>query len=134
MVKSGEEATIQVGNEIPVITEISQGRVQVEGSSNVLQQINYRRTGITLTITPVVQASGLVDVAIQQELSEARLSAATSISGSPTILNRSLSTSLTLQDGGSLLMGGLISENSSLGQQGHPRPRQSSSAWAAIPY
>ena len=120
LVKSGEEATIQVGNEIPVITEISQGRVQVEGSSNVLQQINYRRTGITLTITPVVQASGLVDVAIQQELSEARLSAATSRSGSPTILNRSLSTSLTLQDGGSLLMGGLISENRSLGQQGIP--------------
>ncbi len=120
LVKSGEEATIQVGNEIPVITEISQGRVQVEGSSNVLQQINYRRTGITLTITAVVQASGLVDVTIQQELSEARLSAATSISGSPTILSRSLSTSLTLQDGGSLLMGGLISENSSLGQQGIP--------------
>ena len=120
LVKSGEEASIQVGNEIPVITEISQGRVQVEGSSNVLQQISYRRTGITLTISPVVQANGLVNVAIQQELSEARLSAATSRSGSPTILNRSLSTSLTLQDGGSLLMGGLISENRSLGQQGIP--------------
>lgn len=120
LVKSGEEANIQVGNEIPVITEISQGRIQVEGSSNVLQQVSYRRTGITLTITPVVQASGLVDVSIQQELSEARPSAATSRSGSPTILNRSLSTSLTLQDGGSLLMGGLISENRSLGQQGIP--------------
>lgn len=120
LVKSGEEASIQVGNEIPVITEISQGRIQVEGSSNVLQQVSYRRTGITLTITPVVQASGLVDVSIQQELSEARPSAATSRSGSPTILNRSLSTSLTLQDGGSLLMGGLISENRSLGQTGIP--------------
>ena len=120
LVKSGEEASIQVGNEIPVITEISQGSVQVGGSDNVLQQVNYRRTGITLTITPVVQASGLVDVSIQQELSEARLNAATSISGSPTILNRSLSTSLTLQDGGSLLMGGLISENRSLGQTGIP--------------
>ena len=120
LVKSGEEASIQVGNEIPIITEISQGNLQVGGSSNVLQQVNYRRTGITLTITPVVQASGLVDVSIQQELSEARVSAATSISGSPTILNRSLSTSLTLQDGGSLLMGGLISENRSLGQLGVP--------------
>ena len=90
------------------------------GSSNVLQQVSYRRTGVTLTITPVVQASGLVDVSIQQELSEARPSAATSLGGSPTILNRSLSTSLTLQDGGSLLMGGLIAENRSLGQTGIP--------------
>ena len=120
LVKSGEEANIQVGNEIPVITEISQGSVQVGGSSNVLQQVSYRRTGVTLTITPVVQASGLVDVSIQQELSEARPSAATSLGGSPTILNRSLSTSLTLQDGGSLLMGGLIAENRSLGQTGIP--------------
>ena len=120
LVKSGEEATIEVGNEIPVITQISQGNVQIGGSSNILQQVSYRRTGVILSITPLVQASGLVDVEIDQQLSEAQLSAATSIQGSPTILNRTLTTSLTLQDGGSLLMGGLIAENRSLGQQGVP--------------
>ena len=120
LVKSGEEATIEVGNEIPVITQTSQASLQIEGSTNVLQQVSYRRTGVNLSITPLVQASGLVDLTIQQQLSEARSSAATSIQGSPTILNRSLSTSLTLQDGGSLLMGGLISENRSLVQQGVP--------------
>ena len=120
LVKSGEEANIEVGNEIPVITQVSQGTVEVGGSTNVLQQVSYRKTGVNLSITPFVQASGLVDVTIRQELSEARLSAATSQQGSPTILNRTLSTSLTLQDGGSLLMGGLISENTSLGEQGVP--------------
>ena len=51
----------------------------------------------------------LVDLAISQQLSEAVPSADTSLAGSPTILNRQISTSLTLRDGGSLLMGGLIS-------------------------
>ena len=120
LVKSGEEASIQVGNDIPVITQLSQDSVQVGGSTNVLQQVDYRTTGVVLSITPLVQAGGLVDVAINQELSEARPTAATSLGGSPTILTRNLSTSLSLKDGGSLLMGGLISENRSTGTLGVP--------------
>ncbi|MXW48757.1 MAG: hypothetical protein F4Z84_00745, partial [Gammaproteobacteria bacterium] len=120
LVKSGEEASIQVGNDIPVITQLSQDSVQVGGSTNVLQQVNYRTTGVVLTISPLVQAGGLVDIEISQELSEARPTAATSLGGSPTILSRTLSTSLSLKDGGSLLMGGLISENRSTGTIGVP--------------
>ena len=120
LVKSGEQATINVGNEIPVISQTSQDTVQVDGSTNVLQQVTYRNTGIDLSITPLVQAGGLVDLEISQTLSEARPTAATSIAGSPTILTRSLSTGLTLKDGSSLLMGGLISENVSTGAVGVP--------------
>ena len=71
-------------------------------------------------IKPLVQANGLVDLKISQQLSEALPGAATSITGSPTILNRQISTSLTLKDGGSLLMGGLISGNQSAGLTGVP--------------
>ena len=120
LVKSGEQASINVGNEIPVISQTSQDTVQVDGSTNVLQQVTYRSTGINLNITPLVQAGGLVDLEISQTLSEARPTAATSIAGSPTILTRSLSTGLTLKDGSSLLMGGLISENVSSGAVGVP--------------
>ena len=120
LVKSGEEASITVGNEIPVVTQVSRDSIQVGGFTNVLQQVNYRSTGVNLSITPLVQAGGLVDIAIAGELSEARLSATTSREGTPTILNRAITTSLTLKDGGSLLMGGLISDNSSAGQKGIP--------------
>ena len=121
VVKSGETANIQVGNEIPVITQNSvEEGVQTDGTNNVLQQITYRKTGITLEIEPIVQANGLVDLKISQQLSEARPTAATSQDGSPTILNREISTSLTLRDGGSLLMGGLIAENQSDGETGIP--------------
>ena len=120
LVKSGETANIEVGNEIPVITQISDEARQVGGSTNILQDISYRKTGVQLEIKPIVQANGLVDLQISQQLSEARPTAATNLPGSPTILNRRISTSLTLRDGGSLLMGGLISGNQSAGQSGVP--------------
>ena len=120
LVKSGETASIDVGNEIPVVTRTTDSDQVVEGTTNVLQEVSYRKTGVQLEIKPLVQANGLVDLAISQQLSEALPSADTSLSGSPTILNRQISTSLTLRDGGSLLMGGLISGNQSGGTTGVP--------------
>ena len=119
-VKSGGTATLDVGNEIPVITQISDEARQVGGSTNVLQDVTYRKTGVSMQISPIVQANGLVDLEISQELSEAQPGANTSLAGSPTILNRQISTSLTLKDGGSLVMGGLIANNRSAGQTGIP--------------
>ena len=120
LVKSGETASIDVGNEIPVITRISDDNRQSVGSINILQDVTYRKTGVRLEIKPIVQANGLVDLQISQELSEARPTAATSLAGTPTILNRQISTSLTLRDGGSLLLGGLISGSQSAGETGVP--------------
>ena len=120
LVKSGETASIDVGNEIPVVTRTTDSDQQTEGTTNVLQEVSYRKTGVQLEIKPLVQANGLVDLQISQQLSEARPSADTSLAGSPTILNRQISTSLTLRDGGSLLMGGLISGNQSAGETGVP--------------
>ena len=120
LVKSGETATIDVGNEIPIITRISEEDRQTVDSVNILQDVTYRKTGVQLEIKPIVQANGLVDLQISQQLSEARPTAATSLAGTPTILNRQISTSLTLKDGGSLLLGGLISGSQSAGETGVP--------------
>ncbi len=120
LVKSGETASIDVGNEIPVITRISDDKRQSADSISILQDVTYRKTGVQLEIKPIVQANGLVDLQISQQLSEARPTAATSLAGTPTILNRQISTSLTLRDGGSLLLGGLISGSQSAGETGIP--------------
>ena len=120
LVKSGETASIDVGNEIPVVTRTTDSDQVVEGTTNVLQEISYRKTGVQLEIKPLVQANGLVDLAISQQLSEVVPSVDTGLAGSPAILNRRISTSLTLRDGGSLLMGGLISGNQSGGTTGVP--------------
>ena len=82
----------------------------------------------------LIQAGGLVDVAMYGRPSEARPSADTSLAGSPAILNRRISTSLTLRDGGSLLMGGLISGNQSGGTTGVPVLGPAPGAGAAVPH
>lgn len=105
MVKSGESASINVGNDIPVLTSRLAADSQSNGNSDIVQQVEYRSTGVNLSVTPTVQGSGLVDLEIAQSLSEAQGAGGIS----PTILNREINTTLTLQDGGSVLIGGLIS-------------------------
>ena len=118
LVKSGEVASIDVGNSIPVITSNSQS-TETAGAP-VIQTIQYRKTGVALEIEPVVQSGGLVDIKVSQQLSEQTTSSATLLTGSPTILERKVSTQLSIKDGGSILIGGLISTNKSEGAQGLP--------------
>lgn len=120
VVKSGGEATLSAGATIPTVAQRVESSTNLEGASNILQQVQYRDTGVDLSVRPVVQSNGLVDLTIEQNLSEARPTAATSQEGTPTILRRALTTTMTLRDGASVLMGGLISDNSSGGQTGVP--------------
>ena len=66
-----------------------------------------------------MHASGFVEIEVRQELSEATATSSSNID-SPTILNRRLSTTVNLRDGGSVLIGGLISSTMSEGEQGVP--------------
>jgi general secretion pathway protein D len=117
MVKSGEVASIDVGNEIPTVVGSAQS-VDNPGAP-LVQTVNYRKTGVLMTITPVVYSSGYVEIKIEQELSEAQATKSSAID-SPTIFNRKLSTTVILKDGGSVLLGGLISETRSKGNSGVP--------------
>lgn len=106
MVKSGEGASIQVGDEVPIVTSQSASNgTQVEGNTAILQQIQYRSTGIQLQVKPVVHAGNQIDLEINQSVS----SSSGSDNNTPTISNRSIQTKLTLNDGSSVLLGGLIS-------------------------
>ena len=117
MVKSGEEASIDVGNEIPTITGSAQS-VDNPGAP-LLQSVSYRKTGVLLKIKPIVYSSGYVEIEINQELSEAQSTQSSAID-SPTIFNRKLQTTVSLKDGGSVLLGGLISESRSKADSGVP--------------
>lgn len=117
MVKSGQQATIDVGTEVPTVGSNSQSTTNSDAP--ILQSINYRKTGVRLTVSPVVHASGHVDIEIEQELSEAQPNESSNID-SPSVFNRKIQTTVTLQDGGSILLGGLISSTKSLGNTGVP--------------
>lgn len=115
MVKSGEAASIDVGTEVPIIT--SQATAPDLGgiTPSVLQQVQYRKTGVILDIEALVHSGQRVDLKVAQEVSEAALTDTSDIS-SPSIFSRRLETSLSLSDGESMLLGGLISSTASDGK------------------
>ncbi|HHQ4681332.1 TPA: secretin N-terminal domain-containing protein [Aeromonas veronii] len=118
MVRSGEEARIEVGNEIPVVTGTSQSTENPGAPIN--KTVQYRKTGVILTIKPTVQASGVVDLSVSQELSEQADNSSSTETLSPTIMNRKVETALTLRDGGSVMLAGLISSTKGEGDTGVP--------------
>ena len=120
MVKSGEEANLDVGTEVPTISSQATGSINTGGSgTGFLQTVQYRKTGILLSIKPVVYSDDRVDIELRQEVSEALPIGDSNIS-SPAIFNRSYSTSLSLKDGSAILIAGLMSQRQTNGNSGVP--------------
>lgn len=117
LVKSGESASIDVGTEVPIITSQATAAdlPSTGGNSSILQSVQYRKTGVLLDIEAVVHSGQRVDLKISQEVSEATPTDTSKIS-SPSVFSRKLRTSLSLADGESTLLGGLISSNRSDGK------------------
>lgn len=117
LVKSGESASIDVGTEVPIITSqaTAPDLPSTGGNSSILQSVQYRKTGVLLDIEAVVHSGQRVDLKISQEVSEATPTDTSEIS-SPSVFSRKLKTSLSLADGESTLLGGLISTNRSDGK------------------
>lgn len=120
MVKSGEEASIDVGTEVPTITARQTSPQQTDGNTGLLQSIQYRKTGIILSVKPTVYSDDRVDIELNQEVSEALPLGADDTTGSPSIFNRSVKTSLSLRDGGSIVLGGLMSNRTTTSGNGIP--------------
>jgi general secretion pathway protein D len=104
-------ASINVGAEIPILT--SQGVVpgaQQGGTSLFTNTIANRNTGVILNITARVNAGGIVTMIINQEVSSPQAPAAGGIQ-SPSIQKRSVSTQVTVEDGSTIAIGGIMQEN-----------------------
>ena len=114
MVADNQTAKIQVGDSVPTAGPQSVGAAGV-----VVSSVQYLDTGVILSVTPHINAGGLVNLDINQEVSNAS-STTTSGLNSPTISKRSAKTMVTVQSGETMVLGGLISENSSAGSSGLP--------------
>ena len=112
---SGKPAAISVGTQVPIITAQETASGQVGGNTSILQSIQYRDTGVILNVSPVINSNRRVELTVSQQVSSAQ---ANNLSGvqSPLIINRSLQTTLSLNDGETVLLGGMIQENFSKGR------------------
>ena len=116
LVRDGVSASINVGNDIPVI-----GATTVDPVSGTREttSIQYRKTGLQLNVTPTVNSQGVVIMEIEQQISNTP-DGAPSATGSPIIFERSISTEVVADSGQTIILGGLISENGNIGESKIP--------------
>ena len=119
LVLNNQTATLQVGDQVPVATQNS--TATSDPNAPTINSIEYRDTGVILKVTPRVNGSGLVLLDIAQEVSDVNQSVAAGTGiNSPTISTRRISTSVAVQDGEVLALGGLIRNTQTKGRAGIP--------------
>ena len=110
VVKDGESASINSGRQVPVLVESVSSDLNPEVSRNSIQ---YRTTGISLSVTPTINADGLVSLQISQESSNSEGAGQGDLALAPVIVSRSITTSVLATNGQTVVLGGLIQENNS---------------------
>lgn len=100
-----KEANIQIGSQVPVATS----ETAVAGTTDIQRTIQYRDTGVILTIKPQINDGGVIVLDIKQEVSDFSVQ---NILGSDQVVisTTNASTSLVTQDGQTIIIGGLIRE------------------------
>lgn len=123
MVMNNQEAEINVGTRIPVLTQsiIGIGTLQTNNAGTTtnqgIGQTTYLDTGVILQVKPRVNPGGLVYMDVSQEVSKPGV---VSANGNREINKRTLDTSIAVQSGQTILLGGLISEDDQDSDDGVP--------------
>lgn len=116
MVTDNQTAQIQVGDRVPIT---SQTQSVLGTNTGIIASIQYVDTGILLTVTPRINAGGQVTMDINQEVSAASITTTSSIN-SPTISKRAVKTTVVVKSGETMVLGGLITDNKTIGSSGLP--------------
>lgn len=118
MVLDGQAASLQVGDVVPYLTQTSQSTDSA--NSAVINSVDYRETGVILRVTPHVGSGGLVVMDVRQEVSGVSPTITTTGLNSPTFTERSVTSRVAIQDGQTIGLAGLISDNDSHENSGLP--------------
>ena len=103
LIADGSESSIEIGSEYPILK--SEQTAVVGG---VMQSVEYRRTGIIISLKPIIAGSS-VHLGASVEMSEGQKNTISSID-SPVILNRKIKFNVVLLSDQSLIVGGLVNE------------------------
>jgi general secretion pathway protein D len=118
LASDNREARIDVSQEIPTVT--AETVVPTSGEALVTTTVQYRDTGVLLAVTPHINERGLVTMDIYQEVSEQAEDVQVAGESFPSFFKRTVQTSLTVQHGQTIVLGGLIRENKSKSSSGVP--------------
>ena len=115
LVLDNHTAEIRVGDQQPVATSET---VNTSATNVVTQNIEYKDTGVLLTVTPRVNAGGMIIMEVAQEVVDVgEIDAAT---GQRSFLQRNITSTVAVQSGETIVLGGLIRDRSARGNSGIP--------------
>jgi general secretion pathway protein D len=118
LVLNNQPASLQVGDRVPILTQQLSTQIS-PGTPSVLNSVQYQDTGVILKVTPRVNAGGLVLMDITQEVSAVTNPTTAGII-SPTIQERKINSSVAVQDGETVALGGLIQDSRDHARSGIP--------------
>ncbi len=116
MVLNNQEASIQVGQEVPVSVQQQQSTV---ADSNIINSIEYRDTGVLLNVKPRVNAGGLVIMDVEQEVSNIPTTN-NADPLTPRITQRRITSTVAVNSGDTIILGGLIEDGRDRSESGIP--------------
>ena len=102
--QSGARGVFSVGQDVPVLGALS----FPQGAGQAVQSVEYRSSGVIFDVRPSVKGE-IIDLDITQQLSDF-IKTTTGVNDSPTLTKRELKTTVGMQDGDVIVLGGL-SEN-----------------------
>ncbi|WP_374476089.1 type II secretion system secretin GspD [Zoogloea sp.] len=113
MVLDNQTASIQVGDQQPIrsSTTVTDGGVSTSS-------IQYKDTGVLLSVTPSVNAGNLISMQINQSISD--VGSIDSATGQRSFLQRMIASKVAVRSGETIVLGGLIRDNKGDGKQGIP--------------
>ncbi|WP_144445869.1 type II secretion system secretin GspD [Inquilinus limosus] len=119
-VLNNQTARLQVGNQVPVRTQQSQS-TDTNGSP-VISNIEYKDTGVILKVTPRINSNSDVSMDVQQEVSSIVNDAASTQADAlaPTISTRRIGSIVSVANGQTVVLGGLIQDSQTNGRGGVP--------------
>ena len=103
-----EEAEINVGQEVPFVTGSFSNTGSTGGAVNPFQTVQREQVGLKLKITPQINEGDAILLELEQEIS------ALDVQGDAVDLvttNRTLNTTVIIEDQGILVLGGLLQDN-----------------------
>lgn len=120
LVRDGTTASIEIGSDISIV-----GNTTVDPILGQRQTVasEYRKTGVNVTITPTINATDVVIMEISQTISNS-VPGSSGAAGNPDIFERAIETEVISKSGQTILLGGLISEDSNEGENGIPLIRK----------
>jgi general secretion pathway protein D len=107
---------LKVGTQTPLLTQTAQSTLT--SGAPIVNSVEYHDTGVILRVLPRSNQTDTVSLDIAQEVSQVVPNAINSLT--PDIEQRRIESSVTVQSGQTIVLGGLISENNSIGRAGLP--------------